>query len=177
MIMDGKVFILSGVSGSGKSYIAKAVEAGGVGARIHSTDAKFIQPDGSYVMQPELLGLHHSTTLREYAEDVRNPEVSIIVVDNTNTTLAEVAPYAALAQAFGRAMEIVTLVCDPVVAWQRNTHATPLKAVWQQHLRLMQRDLPPWWPHHVQAAQHDGEPIDLLAREERIKLLASEGLI
>lgn len=72
-----------------------------------------------------------------------------VVVDNTNTTVAEIAPYAALALAYGHELEIVTLDCDPAIGAKRNTHGVPLAACNAMHLRLADRQLPPWWNHRV----------------------------
>lgn len=70
-----------------------------------------------------------------------------LVVDNTNTTVAEIAPYAALALAYGHELEIVTLWCPPDVGASRNTHGVPLAACQAMHDRLNDRKLPPWWNH------------------------------
>ncbi len=74
-----------------------------------------------------------------------------MIVDNTNTTVAEVAPYAALALAYGYDLEIVILECNPDVASARNVHGVSKKVVLKQMNRLesLQKQLPSWWKVRV----------------------------
>jgi len=82
------------------------------------------------------------------------PEVPL-VVDNTGTSVAEVAPYAALAGAFGHSLRIVTIICDPTVAWKRNSHGVPFETIFRMDRRLRDETalLPPYWPHTIQPAE------------------------
>jgi predicted kinase len=52
-----------------------------------------------------------------------------VVVDNTNTTNEEVAPYLLVAAAYGATARIVRVSCDPETAWKRNTHGVPYAVV------------------------------------------------
>ncbi len=78
-----------------------------------------------------------------------------VVVDNTNTTIAEIAPYAALALAYGHEMEIVYVSCDPAVAAARNIHGVSDLVIGQmvQRLRDLPASLPPWWPYRKVVAE------------------------
>lgn len=69
----------------------------------------------------------------------------VIFVDNTNTTVEEIAPYYLAAEAYGYEPEIVTLWCDHDVAAERNTHGTPAEVVEKQFIRLARRTLPSYW--------------------------------
>jgi predicted kinase len=71
-----------------------------------------------------------------------------IVVDNTNCTIAEIAPYVALAQAYGAEVEIVRINIDPEIAHERNTHGLVLGSVLNQHaaLKLLDKNWPRHWP-------------------------------
>lgn len=144
-----KVKILCGVSGSGKStYIAKHFPT----ATVCSADHFFLDDRGEYCFNPKLLHKAHSECLLKFVQHLISPgltggQVGVLVVDNTNTSMQEIAPYAALANAYGYDTEIVLLQADPVEAHRRNQHCVPLKSVMGQfdRLRGLERSLPPWW--------------------------------
>ncbi|KKK60646.1 hypothetical protein LCGC14_3022280 [marine sediment metagenome] len=78
-----------------------------------------------------------------------------VVVNNTNTTVAEIGPYITCAQA-RKAMgdeyevEIVVVRCDPEVAAARNVHGVSLKAVRDMNDRishLLEKDWARWYPN------------------------------
>lgn len=143
----GKVIILRGVSGTGKStyceaYINEAV--------VVSADHYFINAKGEYKFDPNHLGDAHGLCLRTYVDHLQHGDETIIV-DNTNTSISEIAPYAALALAYGYELEIVTLLVDVEVAAARNVHNVPLETVRQQRRNLDNgtRQMPRWWPHKI----------------------------
>jgi predicted kinase len=140
-----KCIILCGVPGSGKSTHAKGLK----GALV-SADSYFEQPDGSYAFDPSKLPEAHALCLRRFVEHIRLGTFKFhngdVVVDNTNTTVAEVAPYAALALAYGYDLVIRTIWCEPGTAWARNVHGVPLAAIKAMDARMRERQLPPWWP-------------------------------
>ncbi len=145
-----KVFIYCGIPGSGKSTrIAKDHPL----ALVVSADAYFVQC-GEYRFNPSQLPAAHAACLRQFVgyvsrEGSLTPCTYDVVVDNTNTTIAEIAPYAALALAYGCELEIVTVLCEPEIAAQRNVHGVPLAACVAMEKRLSSRAMPPWWPHRV----------------------------
>ena len=153
--MTKKVTILIGISGSGKSsYIRENLP----GAAVVSADFYFMR-DGEYVFDPSQLGEAHKACMRAFIEYCKNPlpgDNNNIVVDNTNTTMMELAPYAAVAGCYDCEVELVVLHCSPLVAGTRNSHGTPMAAVEGQYTRLqklLERDehgrliqIPPWWP-------------------------------
>lgn len=145
-----KCIVLQGVSGSGKSTYAKKLVAdnGGKGI-VFSTDDAFMQ-NGKYCFDGSKLGLAHSHNLFSFIEACRN-EYDFVICDNTNTTPAEIAPYYAVAEAYGYAVEIHYIRCDSEVAAARNTHGVPLKAVEAMAKRIENtaRDIPPWWSRKV----------------------------
>lgn len=122
----------------------------------------FYMKDGEYLFDPRLLPNAHASCMRNFTERIRvthiDKEVAHhIIVDNTNTTVAEVAPYAALANAYGQELHIVTLVGDPLKCFGRNLHKTPITAVMKQDLQLRQSilEMPPWFPQVVFPANVD----------------------
>lgn len=72
-----------------------------------------------------------------------------VAVDNTGTTVAEVAPYVALAAAYGHAVEVWTLLVDPSEC--HNVHGVPDDAVRRMDARLREETprLPPFWTHRT----------------------------
>lgn len=143
-----KVKILCGISGSGKStYIKNHFP----NAKVCSAD-HFFMKDGEYNFDPSRLPQAHAFCLRKFTEEVIGMynltlEDEVIVVDNTNTTLTEIAPYAALAQAYSHDLEIIIIEAPLELAAARNQHGVPSKGVEGQHRRLVRlaQQLPSWW--------------------------------
>lgn len=141
-----KVIIMRGVPGSGKStYVSKNFP----GAAVYSADDYFVNAEGVYVFDPRKLPQAHGKCLKDFVFHLERPFSSDAVIDNTNTTAVECAPYAALALAYGCALEIVTIQCDPEVAAARNTHGVSVEGVKAMHKRLTEAQLMPWWPHRI----------------------------
>ncbi len=59
----------------------------------------FFMINGVYKFDAKLLGTAHATCLRNFSDLVKDPK-NVIIVDNTNCSLAEFVPYAALANAY-----------------------------------------------------------------------------
>jgi energy-coupling factor transporter ATP-binding protein EcfA2 len=136
-----KVTILCGISGSGKSTLAKSL--GGV---VCSADDYFTLY-GKYDFNPSKLPEAHAWCLRKFVSAVQLG-LSDVVVDNTNTTVAEVAPYAALALAYGHELLIKIILCNVDVAAARNVHGVPRAGIFKMAERIqgLAVSLPPWWP-------------------------------
>jgi len=74
-----------------------------------------------------------------------------MLIFHTNTTVAEAAPYAALALAYGYELKIVIFNVqyrDIEKIAARNTHAVPVKTIFGQWHRIskLKNELPPYWP-------------------------------
>lgn len=143
-----KVWVYSGITGSGKTTL---VHKRHPHAHVVSTD-HFWGP--SYDFDPSRIGEAHAWCLRTYVELLQHvakgwSESSDIVVDNTNTSLAELAPYAALALAYRYELTVVTVTCDVDVAFARATHGAPRNVVEYMAANLAKRELPPWWNHET----------------------------
>jgi predicted kinase len=137
----GKVIILSGVSGSGKSTVA----AGIYGLPVVSADHYFMV-EGEYRFYASRLGEAHGACFREFVRLLQAGRS--VVVDNTNTTAIEIAPYVLGAQAYGYECRIVTVVVPESrlhAAAERNRHGVSLDVIRAQYERLQRRELPPWW--------------------------------
>jgi len=136
-----KVTIIAGISGSGKSTLAGAECGGSVRC---SADDFFTDKVGDYHFNPAKLGEAHAMCLRKFVEALLAGKDA--VVDNTNTTSTELAPYIALANAYGVDLRIVVIRCDAEIAARRNTHGVPERAVRAMASRL-ERTLA-HWPRH-----------------------------
>lgn len=142
-----KAIILTGLPGSGKSTIAEQLVA--AGAAACSADYYFIK-EGVYRYVPAEIGLAHAACMRAFVNHITgNVVINVahdadIVVDNTNTTSVEIAPYVAVANAFGWEHEIIRVECDPEVAFARQTHGVS-RATFHHMERNLKQPLPPWW--------------------------------
>jgi len=143
-----RVYILRGVSGAGKSHIAqRRCEMLGPAraSTIISADTYMVDEDGGYRFSADKLQECHSRCLAHYIELLQRKEHEVIYVDNTNTRLMEVAPYYRIAQALRAEVCVITVLCDPVTAWERSEHVKELALIMDQHNRLMSESTPPFW--------------------------------
>ena len=145
-----KMTILCGISGSGKSTYAKTLP---VGTMICSADHYF-EGDG-YKFNPDLLPKAHGACLKKAIGCIALDFP--VCVDNTNTTVAEIAPYAALALAYGYELDIIKISCDINEAIERNVHGVPPEVIKAQAKRLDSLKLPAWWPMRWWIADSIGE--------------------
>ncbi len=135
------VWIYTGLPGSGKTTL--------IGQRhpralVCSSDHHFTGRDGVYRYVPAEIGQAHAACLRKFVGLAISHDGDI-AVDNTGTSASEVAPYAALALAYGRALHIVTVECHPEVAFARNLHGVSMETIVAMHKQLQERVLAPWW--------------------------------
>jgi predicted kinase len=139
-----KVTILRGCPGSGKSTYTKRNLAN---ALVCSADHHFMI-DGEYQFNRDELGEAHASCLRNFVEAIQ-AGIEDIVVDNTNISPTEIAPYAQLAIAYKYDLEIITLEVDATVASKRNVHGVPDKTVrnMSERMERMAKAFPPYWLH------------------------------
>lgn len=139
------VIILQGIPGSGKSHLAREIAARNPGRTVVvSADDFFELGGGTYAFDVTKLGQAHGQCFRRFLAAI-NERVSTIIVDNTNTSVAEIAPYVLGGEAHGYGVEIIRVLCDPEVAAARNTHGVPPAAVVAMAGRIASCQLPPWW--------------------------------
>lgn len=143
------VIILSGVSGSGKSTFANKCMANWVwSVETVSADDYFITTDGVYEFNPMHLGEAHAQCMRRFI-DALERGTSLVLVDNTNTTELEIAPYYAVAKAFGYTVLLITMECHAEIAAKRNTHDVPLTGITAMGERINRREIPPFWDINI----------------------------
>ena len=163
----GKCTILAGVSGSGKTRYSESLEA----SSVFSTDDFWVKDSDEYAFDPTRISEAHDWNFRRFIaavkglpeliaanaadgatdEDLAHLATRHYVVDNTNTTVAELAPYYMAAQAFGLAVEVHVVLCPWHKAFARNIHGLAELPVYQQSQRLdtLVATMPPWWKKQV----------------------------
>lgn len=147
-----QVKIICGISGAGKSTYVRNYKLNYQDMFVLTCSADdYFYRQGKYEFHALELPEAHAQCLRKFTEALQKGRLNdsaVLFVDNTNTSIAEVAPYAALALAYGADLEIVILECPVEKAFARNTHGVPLKGVQGQNARLatLADSLPPWWP-------------------------------
>lgn len=157
-----RVMILRGASGSGKSTYAKGIAATakdmGERCEVVSADSFFMVGD-FYQFDPAKLAEAHAQCLRKFVSLLilsAGIFADTIIVDNTNTTIVEMAPYYALASAYGAALiEIVTLEAPSEVCKMRNVHSVPDFAIERQLSNIERQDIPSFWKAHKLTIPHN----------------------
>lgn len=141
----GQTIILRGLPGSGKSTKTRESQLDAV---VCSADDFLIEPDGSYFWTKERRTQAHYACLKKFTANIQTEKT--LIVDNTNTTIAEIAPYYALSKAFGRSTTILTFDISPELSAQRNLHQVPGSAIRRMHFDMLQAEklFPAYW-HHV----------------------------
>lgn len=140
----GKVIILRGPSGCGKStYRRNMLDTERI--VFCSSDTYFTTEEHGYVFDPAKLGEAHGHCLREFIWEVSGVGGSsppVVVVDNTNTTIVEIAPYVAIAEAYGYEVEIHCLPYHKIEKdlAARNKHGVPEATIRKQIQRLDSTD-------------------------------------
>ena len=138
--MRPNVIIMSGISGSGKSTYARRRFPG---ADVVSADHYFMEDGGRYVFDRTKLGDAHAECFRRFIYLLERGDCPI-VVDNTNLSVQEIAPYVLGARAFDCDVEIITFRAD-VETCLRNVHGLGEMALNKQLARLNSRHLPKEW--------------------------------
>lgn len=139
-----KVIIMRGVPGSGKSTYIKNNFPDAI---VCSAD-KFFEQNGEYKFNRELLGEAHHWCLRTFCSHLLQC-ANLVVVDNTNISTWEIAPYAQMALAHVYGLEIITLKVNPEVAHSRNVHGVPANVCRRGAGRLdrQAKGFPKVWKH------------------------------
>lgn len=153
-----QVILYRGIPGSGKTWAIEdwmhtfSQDIHDPSPKPYSADYLFNTPQG-YKFDPKRIAEAHAWCFRQYLEDVqlwdKGEYISHFVIDNTNISAFEMAPYIQAANAYGLAHEIITIWSDPIIAYKRNTHGVPLTTIMTMYKRLLQEDLPTFWNHKI----------------------------
>jgi len=144
------VIILRGVPGSGKSTFGRNLieeaKKQQLNTKTVSADHffnEFGEDGGEYRFDRSKLGTAHAKCFRNFIDGMQKGS-DLIVVDNTNTSSIEIAPYRQGAHAYGYDVVIKTVMADPEVAFERGLHGVPISAIKRMH-ETLHRNLPPYW--------------------------------
>ncbi len=152
-----KVFILRGLPGSGKSSWAtrQIIERKTSVAVVSADTYHYVQQppreDGTlvtpvYQFKQENAGAAHNRCLLDFLQAIKEGW-QIVIVDNTNLSAWEIAPYYRLAESFACDVEIVHHVCSVATSIARNTHSVPVATIEKMAARV--DVLPLWWKQSV----------------------------
>lgn len=147
------VIILVGPSGAGKTHHAKLLQAREQGTIICSIDDYFCRK-GQYEFEPDKVGLAHAECLRKFTRELQSGYASHLIVDNPNCLLQDLAPYAALAQAYEARIDIRVFLTPFEVCVERTTKAISPKAIYNQIASrdaMLAHGMPSYWPWRVWA--------------------------
>ncbi len=146
-----EVIITSGIPGSGKStWVRKNTNP--YMTEIFSADNFFLDKNGQYHFAPSKLSEAHASCMRNFTTRLMHLNSCLedsckitLVVDNTNTSAWEIAPYYCLANAFNIPVKIVRIIASPETAYQRNIHGVQKDKVEKMAERISLNPLPPFW--------------------------------
>ena len=139
-----EAYILCGIPGSGKSTFVKELRHKHPYVCSFSTDDYFMV-DGEYKFDPDELPTAHKWNLRNWLKAVHHLFESFIVCDNTNLSIAEIAPYYASAEAYGYDVKIKQFSVFPAIAMERNIHGVPEHTIQRMAKNFENLRFPPWW--------------------------------
>jgi hypothetical protein len=116
--------------------------------------------DGKYVFRQETNESAHEQCFDKFVTTVDKwsmgnmPELTHVVVDNTNIHAWEIAPYYAYARRMELGPSILTILDSPISCAKRNIHGVPEEKVFEMSLKLEKETLPPHWKS-VTVFSHD----------------------
>lgn len=141
-----RMVILRGVSGAGKSRVASYLRkaAWPLEVTVASGDDHFTLLDGRYRFNGSELGVAHKRCYRKVLDAALQCN-DLIVVDNTNVTMVEIAPYGRLGEALDYNVSVVTVCCEPMAAVQRNVHGVSEEKILSTLSRIRNERLSSWW--------------------------------
>lgn len=136
-----RVILLRGLPGSGKSTFGKKNFPE---AYFVSSDFFFEDSEGGYHFDPGKIGEAHAYCMRDFISALTDKR-PLVVVDNTNITKIELAPYILVANAFGAEVEIITISYSNLIELNRNIHGVPYRTLMDMEARW-ENNFPPFWP-------------------------------
>jgi predicted kinase len=137
------VIILRGLPGSGKSTLVQSLVKDVYHSwAVCSADFFWIQKDGSYKFDANLVPENHHQCLRQFIQYMHNNSVYVIFVDNTNTAYDEFSHYIKIAEAYGYKVVVITLNVSVETSLARNTHNVPKKTIENMFLRFASCNIP-----------------------------------
>lgn len=140
--MSKKLFIYSAISGAGKT---RAVAVRHPNAFVCSIDMHLYTETGEYIRTPERLTQARYRCIRDFEDALLIFKAPEIVIDNCNLSDLDIAIYHEHGKANGYEVMVVTLYCDPWVAFRRNIHGQTIERCKEMDTKLRRRNLPVGW--------------------------------
>lgn len=134
--------ILRGLPGSGKSTFAREIADDRDDCVVFNADS-YHMVDGEYRYSTEKAGWAHSQCLKAFTIQAI-AGLGTLIVDNTNTSSLQMAPYVRVAEAFGYEIWILEMECSILDSIRRNIHGVPEKTIRKMAMGLA-RGLPGDW--------------------------------
>lgn len=131
---------MRGLPGSGKSTLAKELANEVPSSVIVSADDFF---NGGPI-DVRALGYAHSTCQRKFVQALQQG-ISLVIVDNTNTTKGEIQFYMEKAREMGYEATIMEVSCDVETSVARNVHSVPRENIEKMAHKLQESPLDPSW--------------------------------
>ncbi|AXQ66649.1 ATPase [Vibrio phage vB_VpS_PG07] len=104
------LYLIRGVSGSGKTTMAKTLEAALPDSVAYAADDFFNDAQGNYNWERKQLGRAHNWCVSQVARALADTHVENVIVHNTFSTDKEMRPYIEMAEDFGA--RIVSLAVE-----------------------------------------------------------------
>jgi len=127
-----QVIILCAFPGVGKSTLAKSL--GGLVCSADETQrenarSKGLDYDnGGEGFDGSLVPKSHPICFRKFS-DALLASTPLVIVDNTNLSASEIAPYVLAAQAYGYDYRVIRLDVNPEAAFARQVHGVPYAVI------------------------------------------------
>lgn len=147
------VVIMRGLPGSGKStWVSRYMMNSDLDHAVVSAD-HYHSIDGKYDFKQENAKAAHDACLLQFIKYLNHADLmgvnGTLIVDNTNISAWEIAPYYRLAEVYGIDVEIVLINCATMDAINRNrgrgTKEVPHLVISRMAHRLEMESLPSWW--------------------------------
>ncbi len=167
---DEGVIILAGIPGSGKSRLVEMIRnhrRSKFGElpylSVHSVDNFFVGSNGEYQFDPTKLGKYHSRCFNGFREACKNialrrgvkphENCGLVIVDNTNTTPWEIAPYIREARSAELDLPTLTLFVSRSFEWcvRDQTHGVSIETMQRmaQNITHTIKDFPRYWDRKI----------------------------
>lgn len=151
------VIILRGLPGAGKSSFVNLFEQylnspDPNTMQVVSADFFFVNDQGEYVFNRHLLGQAHHVCFRDfqlYAEQEGDHKPSFLIVDNTNLTNKEVAPYLKVAKDNRWDITFITLDIPVETSVARNIHNVPRETIDNMYKKMLTFKCPEDCTHFI----------------------------
>lgn len=150
-LCKGGVLVLVGLPGSGKTALANELSELHPNTRVLSSDDYFIR-DGEYKFNPAKLGEAHDRCWRRYINTFQMSGIffhtgGLAIVDNTNTSPFELAPYVRYAA--GLKIPVLTLFVKRAfeLCLRDQKHGVSLETMQRKSRDLVNtlNDFPTYW--------------------------------